>query len=219
MAGFRRREAATKQSESQVKSGQSKAVNYRKTAFQVIILLGIVSMFGDIAYEGGRSISGPYLATLGASAAMVGLITGAGEFLGYGLRLVSGYLADRTKAYWVLTFIGYGLIGTIPLLAFAGNWQLAALLLILERIRKAIRSPARDTIISYAGKNIGRGWGFAIHEAMDQVGAIIGPSYSIICPDKEWRLPARVQSSLDTRCFMLGCPNCGKSESSCPGKA
>jgi len=164
-----------KQGESQEKPGQSKAVNYRKTAFQLIILLGIVSMFGDIAYEGGRSISGPYLATLGASAAMVGLITGAGEFLGYGLRLVSGYLADRTKAYWVLTFIGYGLIGAIPLLAFAGNWQLAALLLILERIGKAIRSPARDTIISYAGKNIGRGWGFAIHEAMDQVGAIIGP--------------------------------------------
>ena len=132
-------------------------------------------MFGDIAYEGGRSISGPYLATLGASAAMVGLVTGAGEFLGYGLRLVSGYLADRTKAYWVLTFIGYGLIGAIPLLAFAGNWPLAALFLILERIGKATRSPARDTIISYAGKNIGRGWGFAIHEAMDQVGAIIGP--------------------------------------------
>jgi MFS family permease len=132
-------------------------------------------MFGDIAYEGGRSISGPYLATLGASAAVVGLVTGAGEFLGYALRLLSGYLADRTKAYWALTFIGYGLIGAIPLLAFAGNWQLAALLLILERIGKAIRSPARDTIISYAGKNIGRGWGFAIHEAMDQVGAIIGP--------------------------------------------
>jgi MFS family permease len=164
-----------KQGESQVKPEQSKAVNYRKTAFQLIILVGIVSMFGDIAYEGGRSISGPYLATLGASAAMVGLITGAGEFLGYGLRLVSGYLSDRTKAYWVLTFIGYGLIAAIPLLAFAGNWQLAALLLILERIGKAIRSPARDAIISYAGKNIGRGWGFAIHEAMDQVGAIIGP--------------------------------------------
>jgi len=157
------------------RQSEGQAIRHGKTAFQLIILLGIVSMFGDIAYEGGRSISGPYLATLGASAAMVGLVTGAGEFLGYGLRLVSGYLADRTKAYWVLTFIGYGLIGAIPLLAFAGNWPLAALFLILERIGKATRSPARDTIISYAGKNIGRGWGFAIHEAMDQVGAIIGP--------------------------------------------
>lgn len=164
-----------KRTKNQENLDQNKAVNFRKTAFQLVVLLGIVSMFGDIAYEGGRSISGPYLATLGASAAMVGLITGAGEFLGYGLRLVSGYFADRTKAYWVLTFIGYGLIGAIPLLAFTGNWPLAAVLLILERIGKAIRSPARDTIISCCGTSIGRGWGFALHEALDQIGAIIGP--------------------------------------------
>jgi len=93
-----------------VKPVQSGTRNTRKIAFQLVFILGIVSMFGDIAYEGGRSISGPYLATLGASAATVGLITGAGEFLGYALRLVSGYLADRTRAYWVLTFIGYSLI-------------------------------------------------------------------------------------------------------------
>lgn len=154
---------------------QSKAASYRKTAFQIVIILGIVSMFGDIAYEGGRSISSPYLATPGASAAIVGLVTGAGEFLGYGLRLVSGYFVDRTKAYWALTFIGYGLIGATPLLAFAGNWQLAAVLFILERVGKAIRSPARDTIISCCGTSVGRGWGFALHEALDQVGAIIGP--------------------------------------------
>jgi MFS family permease len=156
-------------------SVKSDVDNRRRIAFQVIMLLGVVSMFGDIAYEGGRSISGPFLATLGASAAMVGLVTGAGEFLGYGLRLVSGYLADRTRSYWVLTFIGYGLIAAIPLLAFAGNWQLAAFLLIAERIGKAIRSPARDTILSYTGKDVGRGWSFAIHEAMDQVGAVLGP--------------------------------------------
>jgi len=164
-----------KQTEGKVKAEQLKASSYRKTAFQIIILLGIVSMFGDIAYEGARSISGPFLATLGASAVMVGTVTGAGEFLGYGLRLVSGYFADRTKAYWTLTFLGYGLIGAIPLLAFAGNWPLAAVLLILERIGKAVRSPARDTIISFSAKNVGRGWGFALHEALDQVGAIIGP--------------------------------------------
>jgi MFS family permease len=162
-------------SEAKQGSTNTQAPNPRKTAFRLVILLGIVSMFGDIVYEGGRSISGPYLAALGASASMVGLITGAGEFLGYGLRIISGYIADRTKAYWILTFIGYGLIGAIPLLALAGNWPLPALLLILERIGKAIRSPARDTIISCCGTSIGRGWGFAIHEALDQVGAIIGP--------------------------------------------
>jgi len=140
-----------------------------------IILLGIVSLFGDITYEGARSVTGPYLATLGASASVVGLVAGIGEFVGYALRLASGYLVDRTKAYWLLTFIGYGLLLSIPLLAFAGYWQLAAVLIILERMGKAIRSPARDTMLSYATKEVGRGWGFAVHEALDQVGAVIGP--------------------------------------------
>jgi MFS family permease len=140
-----------------------------------IILLGIVSLFGDVTYEGARSVTGPYLATLGASASIVGLVSGIGEFVGYALRLASGYLADRTKAYWLLTFIGYGLLLSIPLLAFAGYWQLAAVLIILERMGKAIRSPARDTMLSYAAKGVGRGWGFAVHEALDQIGAIIGP--------------------------------------------
>jgi MFS family permease len=140
-----------------------------------IILLGIVSLFGDVTYEGARSVTGPYLATLGASFSIVGLVAGIGEFSGYALRLASGYLADRTKAYWPLTFIGYGLLLSIPLLAFAGCWQLAAVLIILERMGKAIRSPARDTMLSYAAKGVGRGWGFAVHEALDQIGAIIGP--------------------------------------------
>ena len=98
----------------------------RRAAFHLIILLGIVSLFGDITYEGARSITGPYLALLGASAGIVGLVSGLGEFVGYAFRLVSGYLADRTQAYWTLTIIGYGLILSIPLLAFAGQWQLAA---------------------------------------------------------------------------------------------
>jgi len=140
-----------------------------------IILLGIVSLFGDVTYEGARSVTGPYLATLGASASVVGLVAGIGEFVGYALRLASGYLVDRTKAYWLLTFIGYGLLLSIPLLAFAGYWQLAAVLIILERMGKAIRSPARDTMLSYATKEVGRGWGFAVHEALDQIGAVIGP--------------------------------------------
>jgi MFS family permease len=140
-----------------------------------IILLGIVSLFGDVTYEGARSVTGPFLRTLGAGPAVVGLVAGIGEFVGYGLRLGSGYLADRTKAYWPLTFVGYGLLISIPLLAFAGHWQLAAVLIILERMGKAIRSPARDTMLSYAAKGVGRGWGFAIHEALDQIGAIIGP--------------------------------------------
>jgi MFS family permease len=140
-----------------------------------IILLGIVSLFGDATYEGARAVTGPFLLQLGASSAVVGSVAGIGEFIGYALRLASGYVADRTRAYWVLTFIGYGLILSIPLLAFAGHWQLAVVFVILERLGKAIRNPARDTMLSYATKRVGRGWGFAVHEALDQIGAIIGP--------------------------------------------
>ncbi|MEW6161917.1 MAG: MFS transporter [Nitrospirota bacterium] len=149
--------------------------NQKKTAFQFIILLGIVSLFGDITYEAARSVTGPYLAILGASAGIVGLVAGFGEFLGYALRLAFGYFADRTRAYWPITIIGYGLILSVPLLAFAGCWELAALLIIIERIGKAIRTPARDAMLSHATKQVGRGFGFAIHEAIDQIGAIIGP--------------------------------------------
>lgn len=149
--------------------------NQRRTAVRVIVLFGIVSLFGDITYEGARSITGPYMAILGASAGIVGLVSGLGEFLGYGLRLASGYFADRTRSYWPLTIIGYALILSIPVLGLARIWQTAAILLVLERMGKAIRTPARDAILSHATKKVGRGWGFALHEALDQVGAFIGP--------------------------------------------
>ena len=146
-----------------------------KFAFQFITLLGLVSLCGDIVYEGARSVTGPFLAVLGASATVVGIVAGLGEFLGYILRLASGYLADKTKLYWPLTFLGYGALLSIPLLALAGNWEMAAILLILERIGKAIRTPARDAILSHATAQVGRGFGFGLHEALDQIGAILGP--------------------------------------------
>jgi MFS family permease len=141
----------------------------------LILLLGAVSLCGDIVYEGARAVTGPFLYSLGATAAVVGLISGIGEFAGYGLRLLSGHFVDRTSRYWVLVFIGYALIAAIPLMAFAGRWELAAFLVILERIGKGIRTPAREVIISSAGKEMGRGWAFGIHEAMDQIGAFAGP--------------------------------------------
>ncbi|MCW5851751.1 MAG: MFS transporter [Anaerolineae bacterium] len=146
-----------------------------RQAYQFIILFGVISLLGDITYESGRSIAGPYLASLGASAAFVGLASGLGEFAGYALRLVSGVVADRTRLYWPLTYVGYGLLLAIPLVAWTGQWQVAASLIILERVGKAIRSPARDTLLSHATSQVGRGWGFGLHEAIDQIGAIIGP--------------------------------------------
>ncbi len=129
-----------------------------------------------MTYEGARSITGPYLAVLGASATVVGLVAGFGELIGYGLRLVSGYLSDRTGRYWAITLVGYAVnMLAVPLLALAGNWEIAALLIVAERTGKAIRTPARDAMLSHATSEIGRGWGFGLHEAMDQIGAVLGP--------------------------------------------
>jgi len=149
--------------------------NQKKTAFQLILLFGLVSLFGDMVYEGARSVNGPYLKTLGANAAIVGLVAGIAEFLGYAIRLVSGYFADKTKAYWLFTFLGYGMLISVPLLSLAGIWQIAVIFIIMERLGKALRSPARDTILSQATKQVGTGFGFAIAEVLDQIGAIAGP--------------------------------------------
>ncbi len=146
------------------------------TALKFVVLLGVVSLFADMTYEGARSITGPYLAVLGASATVVGLVAGFGELIGYGLRLVSGYLSDRTGRYWAITLVGYAVnMLAVPLLALAGNWEIAALLIVAERTGKAIRTPARDAMLSHATSEIGRGWGFGLHEAMDQIGAVLGP--------------------------------------------
>jgi len=145
-------------------------------AWKLVILLGLVSLFADMTYEGARSITGPYLAVLGASATAVGIVAGFGELIGYGLRLLSGYVSDRTGRYWSITLVGYGLnLLAVPFLALAGHWQVAAVLIVLERMGKAIRTPARDAMLSHATKSVGRGWGFGLHEAMDQIGAVIGP--------------------------------------------
>jgi len=136
-----------------------------------------VSLFADATYEGARSIAGPYLAFLGASAAIVGIVSGFGELVGYGLRSFFGYISDRTGKYWTMTILGYALnLLAVPLLALAGRWEIAAFLMITERMGKAVRTPARDTMLSHATAEMGRGWGFGLHEAMDQIGAMIGPS-------------------------------------------
>ncbi len=141
-----------------------------------VILLGLTSLFGDMTYQGGRALHGQYFELLGASAAAVGVAAGAGELLGYGLRLPFGIIADRTGRYWTLTLIGYGLnLLAIPLMAIAGRWEIAVGLLFLERIGKAIRNPSRDAMLSYATKTLGRGWGFGLHEILDRTGSLLGP--------------------------------------------
>ncbi len=147
----------------------------REYAFQLIIALGVISLFGDIVYEGARGVNGQYLQLLGANAVWVGFIIGLGELLGYMLRLASGFFADKTRSYWLFTTVGYGLLISIPLIAMTDEWQVVAILIILERAGKGIRSPARDTIASHASKQIGSGYAFGIAEFIDQIGAIVGP--------------------------------------------
>jgi MFS family permease len=135
-----------------------------------------VSLLADVTYEGARSIVGPYLALLGASAFTIGFVSGFSELLGYAFRLASGSLVDRLRRYWSILLLGYFInLISVPLLALAGRWEVAALLIFAERLGKAIRTPARDVVLSYASSNIGLGKGYAIHEVLDQVGAILGP--------------------------------------------
>ncbi|MCH5676685.1 MFS transporter [Streptomyces gilvus] len=144
--------------------------------WRFVVWFGTVSLLADFVYEGARSVTGPLLASLGASALVVGVVTGAGEAAALGLRLVSGPLADRTRRFWGLAIAGYALtVVSVPLLGVVGTLWAACVLVIAERVGKAVRSPAKDTLLSHATAATGRGRGFAVHEAMDQVGALIGP--------------------------------------------
>jgi MFS family permease len=149
----------------------------QRVALRFVILIGILSFFADFTYEGSRSIIGPYLATLQATGTVVGIVTGFGELLGYGLRLFSGRWADTTGRYWPITIFGYVIqMASVPALALTGSWPAAAVLIILERVGKAIRNPPRDVMLSHAGKQAGGyGWAFGLHEALDQFGAMFGP--------------------------------------------
>jgi len=148
----------------------------RLRPWHFVLSFGLVSLFADMVYEGARSIIGPYLATLGASALVVGAAAGAGEFIGYGLRVVSGYLVTRSRHYWAWTITGYALtVISVPLIGVTHLLAPALLLYGAERLGKAVRSPAKDTLLSHAASRTGRGTAFGVHQAMDQFGAMAGP--------------------------------------------
>ena len=155
-------------------------LNYKmpmnKSGLRFVLLLGVVSLFADFAYEGARSITGPFMASLGASGMAVALASGLGELCGYGLRVLSGSLSERTRAFWPITIAGYFIqMAAVPCLALSGSWRSALLLIVAERAGKGLRSPPRDAMLAHAGKDMGLGWGFGLHEALDQIGALAGP--------------------------------------------
>jgi len=148
----------------------------QSAALRFVLVLGFANLFADLTYEGARSSTGQFLGSLGASAATVGFTAGFGELLGYVLRSGSGLIADKTGKYWVLTIAGYVInLLAVPALALAGNWPLAAGLIMTERTGRAIRKPSTSAMLSFAGKQLGQGWVFGLNEALDQTGATVGP--------------------------------------------
>jgi MFS family permease len=145
-------------------------------AFRFVLTMGVVNLFADMTYEGGASINGPFLGTLGASAAAISIIAGLGEFLGYSLRSAAGYVSDKTGRYWLITFIGYSVnLLAVPAMALAGAWPVAAGLILAERVGRAIRKPTVESMLSYTTGSLGRGWVYAVNSALDETGATVGP--------------------------------------------
>ena len=145
-------------------------------AFRFVLTMGVVNLFADMTYEGGGSINGPFLGMLGAKAAAISIVAGVGEFLGYSLRLVAGYIADRSGKHWLLTFIGYSInLLAVPAMALAGNWYVAGALILAERMGRAIRKPTVESMLSYTTGELGTGWVYAVNTALDETGATIGP--------------------------------------------
>lgn len=137
-------------------------------AVQVILIFGVISMLGDIIYESARSVNGQYLNLLSISAAKVGLVFGIGEFLGYGLRLLAGIRSDRSGKHWTFMFLGYGMLIVVPMIGLTRNWPILVVLLLMERIGKALRNPPKDTILSsVADGELGIGFAFGLQEALD----------------------------------------------------
>ena len=148
----------------------------KNAALRFVLIIGIANFFADFTYEGARGIVGPFLGSLGASAAIVGFVAGLGELMGYGLRSVSGYLADKSHRHWAFAFLGYAVnMLAVPALALPGRWPAAASLVVAERVGRGIRKPTVEAMLSYAGKSIGAGWVFGLNEALDQAGATVGP--------------------------------------------
>jgi Major Facilitator Superfamily. len=149
---------------------------FASSAFRFVLTMGLVNLFADMTYEGGASINGQFLGSLGASAAAVSIIAGAGEFLGYSLRSVSGYVADRSGKHWPITLIGYTInLLAVPAMALAGTWHAAGAFILAERIGRALRKPTVEAMLSYSTGKHGSGWVYGVNTALDETGATLGP--------------------------------------------
>src|SRR5882724_9511524 len=151
-------------------------MNRQKSALTFVIMIGVANFFADFTYEGGRSVIGPFMAQLGATAATISIVSGVGEFFGYALRGLSGFVADKTRRYWTIASAGYAVnLLAVPALALARSWPVAAALIVAERTGRATRRPIVQSMLSHAGAHLGGGRAFGMHEALDAAGATTGP--------------------------------------------
>lgn len=145
-------------------------------AFRFVFVMGLVNLFADLTYEGGGAINGPFMGALGATGAAISIVAGVGEFFGYGLRLVFGWVSDKTGKYWPMTFAGYAVnLLAVPAMALAGDWRWAAAFILLERTGRAMRKPTVESMLSYTTGELGKGWVYALNSALDETGAALGP--------------------------------------------
>lgn len=129
-----------------------------------------------MVYESARGANSQYFNLLNISAYQVGLVFGIGEFLGYFLRLLAGVLSDKSGKHWLFIFVGYGMLSVVPFMGFTMDWNTLIVLILMERIGKSLRNPAKDTILSEVAENqVGTGFAFGLQEALDQIGAFTGP--------------------------------------------
>jgi MFS family permease len=145
-------------------------------AFRFVLLMGVVDLFGDTTYSGGASMNGLFLASVGAGAAVISIAGGLSEFLNYLTRGVSGYFADRLRRRWPLVFVGYSVnLLAVPALAFAGHWQVAAGLIVVQGIGRGVRKPLVQAMLSYTTSRYGKGWVYGVNTALDHTGRTLGP--------------------------------------------
>jgi len=193
-----------------------KGTHAARAALQFIVVLGVANFFADFTYEGARGIIGPFLASLGASASVVGFVAGFGELVGYSLRSVTGYVADRTRKYWLVTFSGYFInMLAVPALALAGNWPIAAGLMVAERSGRAIRKPAVDTMISDAGRTHRIRLGIWIERSARSSGRDARPARGGVGAVSQRELPDWLRSSAHFRAALFEHRRC-RAARSCP---
>ncbi|AKF10173.1 MFS transporter [Sandaracinus amylolyticus] len=141
-----------------------------------VIALGLTSFFTDVASDMIVPLLPAFLATLGASTAMLGLIEGAAEATASFLKLGSGYVADRAPRKKPLVVVGYA-IATFarPLIALAAIPAHVLAIRVVDRVGKGVRTAPRDAMIAAAAEPGEAGRAFGFHRAMDHAGAVVGP--------------------------------------------